>query len=153
MKDIKAILFFITLLMPFSMAFVSAAEKDTIYVIVNQKLQITELDKKQVMSLFLGRARNFPNGDVAKPFDQKIGSSVRESFFKSLTGKEISDIDAYWARLSYSGRAFPPKSFENVNDIVEEVSRNKNAISYVKGKSAEELLQKGINIVYSIKAQ
>ena len=152
MKIIRA-LFFSTLFLSFSAPFAWAAENDTIYVIVNQKLQITELDKKQVMSLFLGRARNFPNGDIAKPFDHKIGSSIRESFFKNLTGKEISDIDAYWARLSYSGRAFPPKSFGNVNDILEEVSRNKNAISYVKGKSSEELLQKGINIVYSIKAQ
>lgn len=135
--------------MPISMA----ADNDTVYVIVNQQTELTELDQKQVMSIFLGRARNFPTGSKAKPFDHKKDSSIREFFFESLTGKQLSDIDAYWARLSYSGRAFPPKSFDSVNDILEEVSRNKNAISYVNGKSPEELLERGIVIVYSIKGR
>ena len=128
-----------------------SADDQTIYVIVNQDSTLSELDQKQVMSIFLGRARNFPNGRVAKPFDHEMGSRIRELFFERLTGKQISDIDAYWARLSYSGRAFPPKNLNSVNEILEEVRRNKNAISYVNGKSKEELLQDGVVVVYSMK--
>ena len=153
MKIIKTLLFFLVLISSISVPISIAADNDTIHVIVNQQTELTELDQKQVMSIFLGRARNFPNGMTAKAFDHKKDSSIREFFLESLTGKQLSDIDAYWARLSYSGRAFPPKSIENVNDILEEVSRNKNAISYVKGKSPDELSQQGIVIVYSIKGR
>ncbi len=151
MNIIRASLFFIVLLAPISVPFVFAADTETIHVIVNQKSELTELDKKQVMSIFLGRARNFPNGRMAKPFDHGMDSSIRESFFETLTGKPLSDIDAYWARLSYSGRAFPPKSISSVAALLDEVSKNKNAISYVKGKSLGELSEQGIVVVYSIK--
>tara|TARA_R110002167_G_scaffold106131_1_gene272495 strand:- start:1604 stop:2023 length:420 start_codon:yes stop_codon:yes gene_type:complete len=128
-----------------------AVGSDMIYVIVNNEAKLPELNQKQVISLFLGRARNFPNGRAAKPFDHETGSSIRELFFETLTGKQISDIDAYWARLSYSGRAFPPKVLNSAQDIMDEVKRNKNAISYVKGVSKEALSQQGIVVVYSIK--
>jgi hypothetical protein len=143
------------LIISFSFLIVSlpawSVENDTIYVIVNKQSELSELNQKQVISLFLGRARNFPNGHVAKPFDYMTGSIIRELFFETLTGKQISDIDAYWARLSYSGRAFPPKELRSAQEIMDEVSRNKSAISYVKGVSEEELSQHGIIVVYSIK--
>lgn len=130
-----------------------SADDRTIYVIVNQQSELSELDQKQVMSLFLGRARNFPNGLAAKAFDYEIDSSIREVFFETLTGKQLSDIDAYWARLSYSGRAFPPKNLKSINEILEEVGRNKNAISYVIGKSPEELSLQGVTVVYAVKGR
>ena len=127
-----------------------AADNQAIYVIVNQDSALSELDQKQVMSIFLGRARNFPNGQMAKPFDHEMGSRIREVFFESLTGKQISDIDAYWARLSYSGRAFPPKNLNSFQEILEEVRQNKHAISYVKGRSPEELSELGVLVVYTV---
>tara|TARA_R110001592_G_scaffold175466_5_gene414733 strand:+ start:57342 stop:57803 length:462 start_codon:yes stop_codon:yes gene_type:complete len=153
MKIIRMITLFTSLIAPIIAPYTMAADSDTIYVIVNQKSELSELNKKQVMSIFLGRARNFPNGKTAKAFDHGLDSAIREAFFERLTGKQLSDIDAYWARLSYSGRAFPPKSISNVNGILEEVGRNKNAISYVKDKSPEELSEQGIVIVYSIKGR
>lgn len=130
-----------------------AADEQSIYVIVNKQSELSELDQKQVMSLFLGRARSFPNGRAAKPFDHEADSSIREVFFETLTGKQLSDIDAYWARLSYSGRAFPPKNLNSIDEILHEVANNKNAISYVKGKSRDELSQQGITVVYSVKGR
>ena len=128
-----------------------AVDSGMIYVIVNNDSKLPELNQKQVISLFLGRARNFPNGSTAKPFDHETGSAIRELFFETLTGKQISDIDAYWARLSYSGRAFPPKVLNSTQEIIDEVGRNQNAISYVKGVSKEALSQQGIVVVFSIK--
>ncbi|MFV1873349.1 MAG: hypothetical protein ACMZ64_08530 [Oleiphilus sp.] len=127
-----------------------SADEDTIHVIMNEASGLSDLGKKHVMSLFLGRARNFPNGMLAKPFDHQTGSSIRAQFFESLTGKQISDIDAYWARLSYSGRAFPPKSLAGLEIVLQEVSANKQAISYVKGVSKERLSEQGIVVVYTL---
>lgn len=105
------------------------------------------------MGLFLGRARNFPNGIAAKPFDNEIGSDIRQQFFEQLTGKSISDIDAYWARLRYSGRATPPKALDNVDSILNEVSQNQHAIGYVRGQSQDTLAAKGITVVHTLVAR
>lgn len=131
----------------------SANESDIIQVIVNDQSELNELNRKQVMGLFLGRIRQFPNGITARPFDNEIGSSIRERFFEELTGKSISDIDAYWARLRYSGRASPPKVIEDLNKILIEVSINKHAIAYVKGQDPDKLAQKGIRVVHVIEGQ
>lgn len=132
---------------------IGADEGNSIQVIVNNQADVTELNRKQVMSLFLGRARNFPNGLQAKPFDNEMGSSVRARFFEQLTGKSISDIDAYWARLRYSGRAMPPKSLDAQDEILSEVSQNENAIGYIDGRSADELASKGIIVVHTIEGR
>lgn len=125
-----------------------ADENETIQVIVNSQSELTELNQKQVMSIFLGRARFFPNGLHAKPLDNEMGSKIRSEFFEQLTGKSISDIDAYWARLSYSGRATPPKALDDSEKIIEAVSRSQNAISYIEEQSIEDLTQKGIVVVH-----
>jgi len=119
-------------------------------VIVSSQSELTSLSRKQVMSLFLGRARSFPNGGVAKAFDNEIGSTIREQFFEGLTGKSISDIDAYWARLRYSGRASPPKVLESMAEILKEVSQNKSAIAYVQEQDPDELAQKNIIVVHAV---
>ena len=124
----------------------------TIQVIVSSQSELTSLNRKQVMGLFLGRARSFPNGQQAKAFDHTIDSAIRARFFENLTGKSISDIDAYWARLRYSGRASPPKVMNNMAELLKEVSQNQHAIAYVQGQDPSELIQQNIVVVHTVDA-
>ena len=123
-----------------------------IQVIVNANSDVTSMTKKHVMAVFLGRSRTFPNGKPAKALDNKMGSSIREYFFETLTGKSISDIDAYWARLRYSGRASPPKEIDSVDEILAEVGQNVSAMAYVSGQDLEVLSKQGIVVVYTLEA-
>lgn len=149
------ILLVFTLLMPV----LTSAESDGvmpgqhIQVIVNRQSELTELTQQQVVGLFLGRARNLPNGKAAKAIDNKIGSDIRARFFEVLTGKSISDIDAYWARLRYSGRASPPSELDDTSSILEAVRQNQDAIAYIPWQDPEELAQQDIVVVYTVKDQ
>lgn len=127
-----------------------SASNNGIQVIVSSQSEITSLNRKQVMGLFLGRSRNFPNGVNAKAFDHEVGSDLRARFFEHLTGKSISDIDAYWARLRYSGRASPPKVIKNMAGIIKEVSQNQHAIAYVQGQNIADLMQQNIVVVHTV---
>ena len=124
----------------------------SIQVIVNVQSELTQLNRKQVMSLFLGRARSFPNGKSTKAFDYQMGSVLRENFFEWLTGKSISDIDAYWARLRYSGRTSPPRVINDLDTILYIVSKNQNAIAYIRQQDPAHLASLGIVVVHTIKA-
>ena len=152
MNNIKALLILIFILYAPSSPLYAADTSGSIQVIVNAQADVTSMTKKHVMALFLGRSRAFPNGKPAKAFDNKIGSRLREQFFETLTGKSISDIDAYWARLRYSGRASPPKEIDNIDDTLSEVSRNVSAMAYVSGQSPEALSQQGIVVIYTLEA-
>ncbi len=129
----------------------SVHEPAAIQVIVNAQSQLTQLNRKQVMSLFLGRARSFPNGKSTKAFDYQIGSQLRENFFEWLTGKSISDIDAYWARLRYSGRTSPPRVVSDTEAILYIVAKNQSAIAYIRQQDPAQLASLGIVVVHTIK--
>ncbi len=121
-------------------------------VVVNQQSGLTQLSQKQVMSLFLGRAQFLPSGPRAKTFDYPIGSAMRANFYLSLTGKNIADIDAYWARLRYSGRASPPEALDSVEQIIETVSKEKGALSYLPANYAKGLADKGLVAVLTMRS-
>lgn len=127
-------------------------DTQTIQVVVNNQSKVTALSRKQVMGLFLGRSRSFPSGINAKAFDHEVDSAIRARFFERLTGKSISDIDAYWARLRYSGRASPPKVIDNMAEILKEVSQNQHAIAYIQGQDPADLMQQDIVVVHTIDA-
>ncbi len=121
-----------------------------IQVIVNVDSGLITLNRQQVMGLFLGRSRSFPSGADAKPYDYEIGSELRKMFFEQLTGKSIADIDAYWARLRYSGRTSPPRIINDLNKTIEVVRHDKNAIAYIRQKNPLELAKLGIVVVHFI---
>lgn len=123
------------------------SEHDGIKVVVNGDLAVANMTKKQVMALFLGRTRTFPNGLVARVYDQHVGSSARKLFFETLTGKAIADIDAYWARLRYSGRAVPPKKMPSREALIVQLQQHDNALGYVVGLSSLELESKGLKVL------
>ena len=115
----------------FLLAFSSALQAD-ILVIVNARNSMGELERKQVMDLFMGRVAAFPSQQPAQTLDLKAGTPLRAEFYKTLTGKSEAQVDAYWATLVFAGRMSPPKQFPDESALIREVADNPAAIGYVK---------------------
>jgi hypothetical protein len=132
-----------------------AAESEPFFwlVVVKADSSISALTKKEVMGLFLGRAKYLPTGDKVKALDFPIASAVRAEFYRALTGKNIADIDAYWARLQYSGRATPPEPIESSELIMQIVSKEKRAIAYLPGYYQNQLAANGLKSVLTMQMQ
>lgn len=77
------------------------------YVVVGEDSPVTQLSKKDVLHLFMGRTRSFPDGSPAAPHDL-AGSTQREGFYRVLSGMSLAQVTSYWARLMFSGRNLPP---------------------------------------------
>ena len=108
-------------------------------VIVHPDSPVQNMTARQVSDLYLGRARSFDMGDqgntvLAAIYEQPTDSVVREVFFRSLNGMRISQVNAYWARLRFSGEMLPPSSLSDMRSALDVVGRNKNAIAYVDAK-------------------
>lgn len=100
-------------------------------VVVNPASGVEHLSKEEVVNLFMGRTRKLPSGVTALPIDQPGASADRARFYRQLVGKELAEINAYWARLLFSGQASPPRQAESEDELLEIVRNNKGAIAYI----------------------
>lgn len=108
-----------------------AAAADDIVVIVNQNISVNKLSREEVIDIFLGRNRHLTSGVTALPLDLPSTSLEREQFYSRLTGKSMSEINAYWARLIFSGRASPPSLVHSQEEAMQMVADNRSAMGYV----------------------
>ncbi len=100
-------------------------------VIVNRDNPLNTISKQQLIDLFMGRSPYFPSGGAVVKLDAPSASLVRKAFYHSLVDMSLSEVNAYWARLMFSGRATPPMQVPREHDIVKLVADNSNAIGYV----------------------
>lgn len=120
----------------------SVARAD-IVVIVHPDNPVRNLSPKQVSDLYMGRSRHFLLGEDQTPqaasiYEQPADSSVRETFFRLLNGMSLSQLNAYWARLRFSGEVLPPATAADSKAVLETVSRNRNAIGYVDAAAVND---------------
>lgn len=104
-------------------------------VIVNPKSAIASMSSEQVTSIFLGKSNTLPSGGTAAPVDLPEGSAVHEQFYSKASGKTSAQVKATWARLTFSGKATPPKELGSSADVKKFVASNPDAIGYIE-KSA-----------------
>ncbi len=119
-----------------------------IVVIVNSDNHLTELSQRQVIDLYMGRTSYFPNGEKLQRYDQPSNSTVRVDFYYRITQKSVAAINAYWARLTFTGRASPPRVVADDSEMLEIVEKNHDAIGYI----AKEYLNDRVTVVLEIKA-
>lgn len=117
-----------------------------ILVIVNARNSVTQLEKKQVVDLFMGRVSAFPGGAPAQTFDLKTGTPLRADFYKRLTGKSEAQVDAYWATLVFAGRMSPPEQFNDDQSVIAAVAKDVEAIAYV----TRQALPAGVKVVMEL---
>jgi hypothetical protein len=84
-----------------------------------------------VINIFLGRFRQLPSGITAQPIDLPV-SPVRAQFYRALVNKEPAEINAYWARLIFSGRTSPPIQTEQPEEVIKALRANPGGIAYME---------------------
>lgn len=114
---------------------VSASE---LVVIAHPSADVSQLDKNQLISIYMGRTTTLNNGNKVLPLDQNPNSPLKNLFYKWLIDKDVKEVNAYWARLVFTGKATPPYTVENSNEVVEVVSQNPSAIGYIDKNSLSD---------------
>lgn len=97
-------------------------------IVVHPDSGVASMDQNDVVNVFMGRYQKLPSGITAFPVDL---SPQREMFYRQLVAKTLPEINSYWARLVFSGRASPPRQVQDDAEVIEIVSDNRGAIGYV----------------------
>ncbi len=90
-----------------------------------------QLGREEVTNIFMGRYRKLPSGQSALPVDQPLSSPLRAQFYMQLVGKDLAEINAYWSRLYFSGKASPPIQTNSQAEVYELLLSQPGAIGYV----------------------
>lgn len=114
-------------------------------VVVNATNGVGTLSREEVLNIFLGRFRQFPSGLAAEPIDQPDGSALKAQFYNLLVDKEEAEINAYWARLIFSGRTLPPLKTKSAGEVFRLLASRRGAIAYVDRTVVDQRL----NVVFS----
>lgn len=117
--------------------FAAGALAGDIVVIVNPASGVQKMTRAQVADVFMARDRHLPTGVMALPLDMSIESVERREFYGKLLRKSVPEINAYWARLLFSGRATPPQQVPDASAALKAVAENKGAIAYVDKKDVD----------------
>lgn len=115
-------------ILPLLFLFSTCELRADMVVIGNINNDLMEMTQKQVVDVFMGRTRLLPNGSFALPIDEP---QARSAFYKALTDRPIEQIDAYWARIIFSGQATPPMKLPDAQAVLKVVMENKGAIGYI----------------------
>ena len=115
-------------------------------VVVSATSGIEKLSRDEVIDVFMGRTRKFPNGMHAMPVDISNQHPEKAMFYQTLIGRELAEVNSYWARLRFSGQGTPPLQADNTDEIIRLVADNKGAIGYIERKK----LDRRLKLVYAL---
>ena len=131
------------------LAFAAGARADY-FVIVHAGNPIEALTRQQVLNLFMGRTRAFPNKQLALPFDLPRDSAERAGFYAALTGMSGAQLNSYWSRLMFSGQVMPPLVLGSESTMLDIVRRNASAIGYVRHPPAADAGVKTVHVLEDV---
>jgi hypothetical protein len=131
----------LTLLCPLGCGSAGAAD---FVVIVNPNSGVEKMSKDDVVNIYMGRYRKLASGVTALPIDQAKPQSEKAKFYSAMVGKELVEINSYWARLMFSGQGSPPRQVNSTEEALDIVANNKGAIAYVDRKKVD----KRVKVVY-----
>ncbi|MBY0557863.1 MAG: hypothetical protein K2P77_11715 [Burkholderiaceae bacterium] len=107
----------------------SAAE---IVVVVNPKNPATRMFSEQASQFFLGKSTMFV------PLDQSEKSQIRTDFYQRLSGKDISQVKAAWAKIIFTGKGVMPAELHSTAEVKKAIANDINAIGYIEKSAVDD---------------
>jgi hypothetical protein len=100
-----------------------AAEPEVV-VIGNPAAQT--LTKEQVADLFLGKNQGM------KLLDLPSSAPAKAAFYEKVSGHDLSQVKATWARLIFTGKAQAPKELPDAAAVKKAVAADPKALGYIQ---------------------
>jgi ABC-type phosphate transport system substrate-binding protein len=109
---------------------------------------VDSLSREQVVNIFMGRYRRLPSGAIAQPYDLAAEDPGKAAFYSGLIGKTLSEVNAYWARLVFSGSTSPPQTVSDPATMLRVVANTPGAVGYVDRSAVNAR----VRVVFVVKA-
>lgn len=132
MKFIRQILIALTLT-----ATMAHAQAELV-VVTNAGNSVSSIPLSQLSRIFLGQSSAYPDGSTAIPLD--INGEARNQFYRDVLKKTPEQVEKYWARMIFTGKAQPPREVK-AGDVKSVVAETPGAISYMDSSKVDASLK------------
>ncbi|MBN1447802.1 MAG: hypothetical protein JXA28_07710 [Bacteroidetes bacterium] len=116
-------------------------------VITNPSVPTESFSAKELLDVYTLNKAHWENGSRITVFDLKSGK-VKETFYDHL-GISEQELQRIWLRKQFTGKARPPRSMSNEDDVVRMVESTPGGIGYVSERAVAG--KKNVRIVARIK--
>ncbi|MEQ1533705.1 MAG: hypothetical protein HOO97_02205 [Sideroxydans sp.] len=118
----------------------------SIAVVVHKDNAIDSLTRKQVADIYMGRGTELRKHPDLLVLDYQGDPKLRERFYWALTGKSLAQINAYWARLSFSGQANAPHRLVDQAAVLQSIKRNADTLGFVDAANINDDVEVVLNL-------
>jgi hypothetical protein len=131
---------FITLFSSYINAKSSSTNKEVEFAVFSMNSDIPALSKSKARMIYKGKTKKINGSLKIILVDLPENSIHREDFYSMLLGKSISQMNGYWASLSFSGKGKAPEELnsDDIKSIIEWLNNNPNGIAYAPIESVPE---------------
>jgi len=96
------------------------------------------LTLKQVKRIYLARAKTFPQGGLVQRADQEPGSPVRQEFMNKVLKLRERQLNAYWSKMTFTGRGTRPEVVGKDGDIKQWVLHHPKGLGYIDAGQVDD---------------
>lgn len=113
---------------------------DVNFAVFSMNSDIPQLTKSKTRMIYKGKTKKVNGSIKIVLVDLPEYSIHREEFYSMLLGKSVSQMNGYWASLSFSGKGSPPEELtsDDIKDIIEWLNANPNGIAYAPVSAVPE---------------
>lgn len=123
------------------MSLLSGRIQAEIVLIVHPSNTVEQLSQREIVDLYMGRTQHFAGGSLVLRLDLPPDSPARKEFYQTLVNRSVAQVNAYWARLLFTGRASPPQVVDDSAAVLEAVRSNANAIGYLDSAEVDDTVK------------
>ncbi len=123
----------------FNGVFTSSIYAD-IVIVANSLNDTQSMTKQQLRSIFLGQRIKWDDNQRIKVAIQHK-TDLHKKFVRSFTQKNLSQFEAWWKRMIFTGKGLPPKGFESEEKLIEYIVKTEGAIGYISSQSKTDNLK------------
>ncbi|MGX1925883.1 hypothetical protein ACUALS_11825 [Vibrio sp. NH-7] len=119
----------------FLLLFLSSHTFAGFYVVVSEESSIAAFNVDDIADVYLGRKKVLGSSYVDQVLDRT--GEERRRFFATVANMRESQVNAYWAKLKFSGSMRAPEEVDSTQALLEKVIENPQAIGYMTEKPPE----------------
>ena len=88
------------------------------------------LTKKEAKKIFLGKNNKYSQGDLYV-IELSPTNPMKAQFHKQVTKKSLAQLESYWSKQLFTGKATPPLEVADANTLKATIAQHSNGIGYI----------------------
>ncbi len=107
-------------------------------IIAHKGITVDSVTGAEAKKIWLGKKKSMSGGGVVKLSDLPVGNATRREFYSTIVKKKEKQLKAYWAKITFTGKGYPPQVFDSEAEVVEWVANTPGAMGYVSGAAVND---------------